>query len=776
MKISARTRRPGVLHVLLAAGVAAPGAVAACADGGTPGWGNGASTSDGGNGSPGDGAAATLAGAQIYATQCASCHGAKGEGGDAGAPSLQHESIAQSALAALIVNAGMPLDAPNKCTGACASDVAAYILSAFGGTTAACTSATPPAVRGLRLLSRREYAATVADLLNPSRSSSADDGGATATDAGSVCAPPSFSYAAQGQTLPSGVVSGTFNDWAMTAAAGAWPLTSNGGTWTGTAPVSLPAGTYQYKFVLDGSTWVTDPSNPSQTSDAQGGFNSVLTAVCGAGAVGGSASEDAGAPATSSPDPTAGFPPEAEPAGFLFDDQGPSRYVQPAMMSAYWSAASALASATNLRSLVSCDYVANAAPCAQTFVTTFGMRAFRRPLVPAEIGRYTSLLTTGVGDAGDANGFLAGVALVVRAMLLSPSFLYRPELGVAQSDGTFLLSPYETASALSYMVWGTMPDQTLFDAAANGKLSAAADIETQVRRLLADPRARTLIGSFASQWLGVANLATMSTKAPPWDALFTADVRQAMLAETEQLVSYVMFDGTRTFDELMTANYSFMNGPLASVYGIAGVSGEAMRKVAYPDTRRAGILGHGSILATNAYSDQTSPILRGLFIRQNILCQTMPPPPANVPPLPPVNPDASTRERITEHAANAFCQTCHADLDPPGFGFESFDPIGAWQTDDNGPIDSSGDMNDLEKLNAGTHAPFTSMPELGAIVAASQAAPACFVNQYYSFAHGYTPLTDCSVSGLVSHFESTGHDMQELVVNVATASDFLVRQ
>jgi hypothetical protein len=583
-----------------------------------------------------------------------------------------------------------------------------------------------------------------------------------------------FTYKANGADLTSVVVAGSFNSWATTSAQGAWPLTLNNGTWSGAPPGALTPGTYPYKFVIDGSRWVLDPTNPVRVSDGEGGENSVLSVTCSssgrsAAAQGGAGNAAAGSAGGGAIDLTSAFPPEVRPTGFVYDDNGPARYVDLGLVTAYGQAASASVAAGDLSALVTCDEKADPASCARAFVTSFGLRAFRRPLVQAELDRYTRLLLNA------QNGFFAGVALVVRAMLISPNFLYRFEVGVAQSDGTYHLTPYETASALSYTLWGTMPDQSLFDAAANGRLVTPHDIETEVRRLLADPRARKLVGVFASQWLGIENVTSLA-KAPPYAAAFTGALSQAMLQETEQFVPYVMFDGSKRYDEVLTAAYTFASGSLATFYGIAGVTGPDLQKVTYPDAHRSGILGQASVLAANAYSDQSAPILRGLFVRKRLLCQTLPSPPANVPPLPPINPNASTRERVTEHAANAFCQTCHVDLDDLGFGFENFDAIGAWRTDDNGPIDSTGDMNDVEQLGADTHAPFTSLPQLAHILANSRAAPACFVSQYSSFARGYNAPSSCSNEALVARFSATGHDMQDMIVGLTTAGDFVVRQ
>ena len=686
--------------------------------------------------------AAVADGEAIYAAKCASCHGAMGEG-DIG-PALRDWSRGRDALVDVITRT-MPFNAPGSCTGDCAQHVASYILATFVGPVAC--GAVTPAARGLRLLTRREYRNTVRDLLG-------------LPDGGGSCDPVTFSYDPKGQTLKSVHVAGSFNNWAGTIAAGGWAMTYSAATQTWSTTHALPAGQYQYKLVLDESQWIADPANPATAPDGYGGTNSLVTVSCAAG--GGAAS-----------DPTANFPPEVRPLGFAFDDDGPARTVSDVHVEQYQAAAAALATqaAQQLDKLVGCDWHADPSGCAADFVRRFGQRAFRRPLTDAETQRYVALI-------GAQKDFASGVTLAVRALLGSPYFLYRSELGDPQPDGSYRLTPYETASALSYLFWATMPDQALFDAAAAGQLATADGIEQQARRLLADPRARDVVGVFAEQWLGAENVSTVDKQAALFPG-FDDALRAALRDETRRFVEGVVFDGSHHFGELMQADYSFANGAVAAFYGWPNVSGDAWVKVPLADGQRAGVLGQASILAATAHSDQTSPIRRGLFVRRALLCEEFPAPPPNAGGLPPVDPNATTRERFQQHASNPSCASCHKYIDPVGFGFERFDPIGKLRDTENGkPIDSSGDMNDVEGFGTDTHAPFGSLPELGATLAASQTARRCFVRQYFRFARGYheTDADRCAVDALVRRFADSGWDIRELMVGIATAPDFVVRR
>jgi hypothetical protein len=560
-------------------------------------------------------------------------------------------------------------------------------------------------------------------------------------------------------------VAGSFNGWPKTIAAGGWPLVYAADRKLWTLQQKIPVGVHTYKLVLDETDWIADPANPNTQPDGFGGQNSVLTVTCEAGAV--------------SQDPTAGLPADTRPDEFPFDDHAQARVVTSVHVEEYHKAAQVLAerAVKDLAGLLPCDPSgAKAAACAQQFVRSFGLRALRRPLLPAEEQRYQTLLL-------GRKTFADGVKAVIAALLQSPSFLYRSEVGDRQPDGTYRLTAYEVASALSYLFWGTMPDQALFDAAAAGTLADAAGIERQARRLLGDPRSREQLATFAVQWLGAEAILT----SPKSDALFpllTPSVRQAMLEETKQFVAAVVFDGSGEsagrFDELLTANYSFVNESLAAIYGIAGVTGPQLRKQAYGKGGRAGVLGHGSVLGSYSYSDQTSPIRRGLLVRRRLLCQELPAPPPNAGGVPKVNPNATTRERFRQHSDNPFCRSCHQFIDSVGFGLERFDPIGAYRDQENGqPIDASGDLNDREALGTGESAPYSSSAELGQQLASSPRAQACFVRQYLRFARGYGEDVAedlCTLNRLQTRFANSGRRIPELMVAITQSPDFVVRR
>jgi hypothetical protein len=233
----------------------------------------------------------------------------------------------------------------------------------------------------------------------------------------------------------------------------------------------------------------------------------------------------------------------------------------------------------------------------------------------------------------------------------------------------------------------------------------------------------------------------------------------------------------------IAARSSFGNDTLAKHYGLAlppaaaGASATALRQVKYTDASRSGILGHGSILATTGHSDQTSPIRRGLFVRRRLLCQEFPAPPPNAGAVPQVDPVATTRERFAQHTASDFCKSCHQYIDGVGFGFERLDTIGRVRTMEAGkPIDSQGDMNDVEGLGKGTHAPFASMGELGHIVASSDAAKTCVVRQVYRFARGRLDDDICETVPIKQRFLEKGGDLRELMIAVTTDAAFVVRK
>jgi hypothetical protein len=279
------------------------------------------------------------------------------------------------------------------------------------------------------------------------------------------------------------------------------------------------------------------------------------------------------------------------------------------------------------------------------------------------------------------------------------------------------------------------------------------------------------------QWLGAQNVLGVDKNANLFPG-FGPGLRAALLEETRRFASHVVFDASGSFAELLTADYSFLNAELAAHYGVSGPGGSGLVRTAYGDGRRAGLLGHASVLATQAHSDQTSPIRRGLLVRRHLLCQDLPPPPPDAASVPVVDPAATTRERFAQHTADPACAGCHTVIDPVGFGFEHFDAAGRWRDREGDlPIDASADMNDVEQLGSGSHAPFASLPELAATLAGSEAAPACFVRQVYRFTRGFkeTLAERCARETLEARFRASGGDVRELLVDSVLLPDFVER-
>lgn len=682
-------------------------------------------------------------GAALYARMCASCHGEAGEGGRG--PKLSDWTRGYDALRRPI-GTSMPSGNPLACTGECPDRIANFILSELNTRALAC-DAPRPSLRRVRRLTRSEYRNTVRDLLGV--------GGAAVQG---ECNRRTFAYFPAGRTVARVNLAGSFNDWS----ADRWPMTFDMamGAWVTTRDV--PDGTHQYKFVLDGRDWVRDERNTMTSPDGFGGQNSVITVSCGA-----STSSMTGV------DVAANLPTDARASGGVYDNDVTVNVVTASHTSEYLRSAKAVVDALGDRitMLAGCDVRADRAGCGARFVREFGARVFRRPLTSGEQARYTALVMRGADP-------VQGLRVALRGMLVSPSFLYRTELGERQADGTFRLTGYEVASALSYALWGTLPDATLTAAAADGTLSTAAGIEREARRLVMDSRARTAFSAFALQWLRVEPVATATrnqTLFPTW----SDSLRASVMEEARRFVTHVVFDGTHRLGELFTADYSFVNGELATHYGIAGITGAEFQRASWPSPDRAGVLGLSAVLARFAHSDQTSPIQRGVFVRENLLCQEFPPPPANAGGVPDVDPRATTRARFAMHTSNAACSACHRYIDDVGFGFEGFDAIGRARSTENGAtIDRVGALLDIEADGGTDTLRFATLRELGLSLAVSQSAKACFARQYFRYARGYheTLADRCGVRAIVSRFGAANDDVRELMVAVFVAPEFLLRR
>jgi hypothetical protein len=337
--------------------------------------------------------------------------------------------------------------------------------------------------------------------------------------------------------------------------------------------------------------------------------------------------------------------------------------------------------------------------CARTILTRLARRAFRRPVTGRDVERLLSFYREHAG----ARGFDAGIQAALESLLVDPEFLFRVERGgVADPSGIRQLTDLELASRLSFLLWSSIPDEELLDAAEAGRLREPDVLERQVRRMLADRRSRALVTDFAAQWLHLRNMRAVSPAVNQFPE-FDDNLREAFVRETELFLESQLRED-RSVTDLLTAPYTFVNERLARHYGIPGVVGGRFRRVALPGGRRAGLLGHGSILTVTSYSTRTSPVIRGKWVLENILGAPPPPPPPDVPGLPDrgkTGQPASVRERLEQHRANPVCASCHARMDPIGFALEHFDAIGRWRDvgDDRKPVDASGTMPDGTKFD-----------------------------------------------------------------------------
>ena len=331
--------------------------------------------------------------------------------------------------------------------------------------------------------------------------------------------------------------------------------------------------------------------------------------------------------------------------------------------------------------------------CAREILSTLMRRAYRRPVSDTDLDGPMEFYREGRAG-GD---FDRGIGRALSAVLINPEFLFRVELDPDRGGSipAYHVSDLELASRLSFFLWSSLPDDELLNAAIRGELSDPDELERQTRRMLADPRSFNLASNFAGQWLRLRNLESLSPNGRLYPD-FDDNLRQAFREETERFIDSVI-DEDRSVLDLLRADYTFLNERLAKHYGIPNVYGTRFRRVALDESsRRGGLLRHGSVLAVTSYATRTSPVIRGVWVLDNIFGAPPPPPLPNVPALEEnsVAANLPMRERLAQHRSNPVCATCHRTIDPVGFALENFDALGRWREHegDNGPIDVSGGL------------------------------------------------------------------------------------
>ncbi len=424
-----------------------------------------------------------------------------------------------------------------------------------------------------------------------------------------------------------------------------------------------------------------------------------------------------------------------------------------------------------LAMIVPCANAAGDDTCARDFIKNFGKRTYRRPLTDVEVNRLFNVYNVAKGTGGYANG----VRLALQTMLQSPVFLNHIEKGVAPAVGATVaaLTPYEMASRLSFFLWSTIPDTALMTAADANQLGTPAEIEAQVTRMLASDKARSGVYTFFSQWLELDKLGAADRNAtmfPMW-----TNARKFVRAETDMFINETIWKGDGKLTTMLLAPYSYVNSTLAALYGVQGVTGDPLVKTDLNPMQRAGLLTQSSVLATTAAFDSTSPVHRGLLVRERFLCQVTPSPPPDVDVnIPRADPKMTTRERYARHQSEPYCAGCHRLMDSIGLGFESYDAIGKFRTIENGKtIDATGEVVASRDVDG----PFNGAVELANKVAKSSEVRECMTQIWLSYATAnLTSDLACTVARLTTDFNNAGSDFRKLILAIAKSDAFRSRR
>lgn len=407
--------------------------------------------------------------------------------------------------------------------------------------------------------------------------------------------------------------------------------------------------------------------------------------------------------------------------------------------------------------------------CAREIVSSFGKRAWRRPLESTEVDRLVEFVDLALDED---DGFETGIRLALKATLMSPNFIFRVELDEDLDDPTPRpLSDHELASRMSYFIWSSMPDDQLMQRADEGTLQDPDVLRAEVQRMLDDPKAAALVDQFATQWLYIDAI----RDAHPDEEIFPSfdeDLRAAMREETRLFVAE-LFAENAPLKTLLTADFTYVNDRLAEHYNTGSVESESHVRHQWEDESRRGLLGHAGLLTSTSHPTTTSPVIRGDWVLTNLLCDKPPPPPPGVEGLvdTPENLEGLTmRERFEAHSENPQCATCHRVMDPIGFGMEHYDGVGAWRDIDNGkPVDASGELPGEVHFNGPT--------ELSRILAEHERLPMCATEKMltYALGRGMKRSDHPQLEVLVAQTEPD-HGFRDLVTAIVLSDAFRFRR
>ncbi|MCX6108431.1 MAG: DUF1592 domain-containing protein [Proteobacteria bacterium] len=449
---------------------------------------------------------------------------------------------------------------------------------------------------------------------------------------------------------------------------------------------------------------------------------------------------------------SAAFPPDATGIGF---DTGAAHTITTTLAQSYLDASQSLAAAFVDSSKVACADQAFATSCSGSAVTAFAELAFRRPLLAGEAARLSALPQQfTIAGMADKDAYTAALATV----LLAPQFLYRSKVngdaGIPHSD------QYALASKLSYALWSTMPDATLLAQAKAGRLSDQEVLAGEIDRMVSSPKARGFLRNFTAQWLGIKGLA-QAPAAGHLDAGIAADFSE----ETLDFVSDFL-DQNRNIRDLLDARFTYANARLTKHYGLPTIAGDELVRTTVQSDQRGGLLTQGSFLLSTSNPDLTSPVKRGKWVLDRILCTPPPPPPAGVQTVlaPTTGAALPMRQRLATHRAATACAGCHKMMDPIGLAFENYDYIGQWRDkDDYGPIDASG------TTMAGAH--FNNAAGIAAVLKSDPAFPRCVASKLATYALGRVPTQreQCLIKKIATRTSDQQYGMRNLLVDLTRA-------
>ena len=409
---------------------------------------------------------------------------------------------------------------------------------------------------------------------------------------------------------------------------------------------------------------------------------------------------------------------------------------------------------------------------ARRILTAFATKAYRRPITTPEVDR---LLTYVHLAQKQGESFEGGIRVAVEAVLVNPNFLFHVELDPKPNEKQIsrYLTDYELAARLSFFLWSSVPDAELESLAAQGKLQNSKMLETQVKRMLKDPRAQALGQNFAGQWLQLRNLSQVrpdTGRFPDWND----KLRVSMKTETEMFFNAIVSED-RSLLDFIDAKYTFLNEPLAKHYGISGVAGDNFRRVALEGDQRGGLLTQASILTVTSNPTRTSPVKRGKWVLDNLLGTPPPPAPPNVPKLADDNHGVlvgTLRQRMEQHRANPACASCHARMDPLGFGLENFDATGGWRTKDGDQaVDASGTLPG--------NVAFTGPAQLKTILKTKKTLFVhCLTEKMmtYALGRGIEHYDRCNIDGMVKTIAQNDYKFSALVTAIVESDPFRKRR